>query len=154
MADAPFALTVRDLVHQSHKNSADHGFWSDPETAETTPSKLALIHSEVSEALESYRNPESDSLVPVPEAIISKLLGNWFATEGSEEWERRNEAADEMLALYSKWEKKPKGLDIEMADIVIRVADFCGKHGIDLDAAVQRKHAYNVTRPMRHNRIV
>jgi NTP pyrophosphatase (non-canonical NTP hydrolase) len=38
----------------------------------------------------------------------------------------------------------------ELADIVIRVADFCGLFRIDLAKAVEEKLAYNRTRSYRH----
>jgi len=40
----------------------------------------------------------------------------------------------------------------EMADIMIRVADFAGYFGIDLEAAILRKMAHNETRPYRHGK--
>lgn len=40
----------------------------------------------------------------------------------------------------------------EMADVVIRIAHFCGKRGIDLGEAIRIKHEYNTTRPIRHNK--
>jgi len=45
---------------------------------------------------------------------------------------------------------KPTGFVSEIADIVIRIGDLCGYLGIDLEGAVQRKMAYNATRPHRH----
>lgn len=45
---------------------------------------------------------------------------------------------------------KPCGIPSELADIVIRTADLCGRWGIDLDAAIAEKLAYNATRPYRH----
>lgn len=39
---------------------------------------------------------------------------------------------------------------IELADAIIRILDYCGYAGIDIDAAVERKHEYNKTRPYRH----
>lgn len=45
---------------------------------------------------------------------------------------------------------KIAGLPTELADIVIRVMDLCGALGIDLEAEIARKHAYNVTRSYRH----
>lgn len=45
---------------------------------------------------------------------------------------------------------KPEGVTYEFADIVIRVADLCGSLGIDLQAAVEKKMAYNTTRSYRH----
>jgi NTP pyrophosphatase (non-canonical NTP hydrolase) len=46
--------------------------------------------------------------------------------------------------------EKPEGIPIELADIVIRVAQVCGYYGIDLDFAIQRKMHYNSQRPYRH----
>lgn len=45
---------------------------------------------------------------------------------------------------------KPCGIPTELADIVIRVAAMCGAYGIDLQAAVEEKLAYNATRPHKH----
>lgn len=46
--------------------------------------------------------------------------------------------------------EKPCGIPSELADIVIRVFDACGRYGIDLEAAIAEKMAYNATRPHRH----
>ena len=48
---------------------------------------------------------------------------------------------------------QPLLLAIELADLVIRAFDFAGKHGIDLEAAIARKHAYNTTRPRKHGKV-
>lgn len=45
---------------------------------------------------------------------------------------------------------KPEGVPIELADVVIRIADFCGLHQIDLEAALATKLAFNEKRPYRH----
>ncbi len=45
---------------------------------------------------------------------------------------------------------KMEGVPSELADIVIRVMDMCEYYGIDLEAAIYQKHAYNVTRPYKH----
>jgi NTP pyrophosphatase (non-canonical NTP hydrolase) len=45
---------------------------------------------------------------------------------------------------------KPCGIPIELADIIIRVLDFCGKENIDIDAAINEKVDYNKTRPYKH----
>ena len=41
-------------------------------------------------------------------------------------------------------------IEEEMADILIRVLDNCRKLGVDIQFAVERKHAFNMTRPARH----
>lgn len=39
-----------------------------------------------------------------------------------------------------------KMVEVEMADVMIRVFDYCAGHGYDLDGAVREKLAYNATR--------
>ena len=45
---------------------------------------------------------------------------------------------------------KPEGFGVELADCVIRIADICGQYHIDLSDMIERKMAYNSTRPHRH----
>ena len=47
-------------------------------------------------------------------------------------------------------DNKPEGFPVELADVVIRIADFCGLHGIDLEEAIQIKMRFNKTRSYRH----
>jgi NTP pyrophosphatase (non-canonical NTP hydrolase) len=44
---------------------------------------------------------------------------------------------------------KPEGVPVELADTVIRIAQFCGQYGIDLEDAIVRKMKYNATRGRR-----
>ena len=45
---------------------------------------------------------------------------------------------------------KPEGIPVELADCIIRILDYCGREGIDIDYALNLKHEYNKTRPYRH----
>ena len=104
------AITI-EVARQIHENAVDHGWWDEERGF---PEVLALIHSEVSEALEEYRNGR-------------------LPTE-----------------VYTGNNGKPEGIPIELADVIIRVLDYCGYAGIDIDAAISQKHEYNRTRPYRH----
>lgn len=88
---------------------------------------IALIHSEASEALESHRGGMKPD-----EYLYEDAFGEYYKFE---------EAPAGC---------KPVGIPSEMADILIRVFHFCGKHGIDIDRAVAEKMAHNESRPFKH----
>lgn len=47
---------------------------------------------------------------------------------------------------------KPEGELVELADVVIRIADWCGLNGWDLEKAIAEKMEYNATRPYKHGK--
>lgn len=102
---------INEVAKQIHENAVDHGWWDEERGF---PEIIALCHSELSEALEEYRNGS-------------------LPTE-----------------VYTGNNGKPEGIPIELADVIIRVLDYCGYAGIDIDAAISQKHEYNKTRPYRH----
>ena len=83
----------------------------------------------------------------------SRNIGELFAlmhTELSEAFEeyRNGHEVDEVYFVGA--ESKPEGVPIELADCIIRIADFCEAFGINLTLALRMKMAYNETRPYRH----
>jgi NTP pyrophosphatase (non-canonical NTP hydrolase) len=46
--------------------------------------------------------------------------------------------------------QKPEGEAVELVDAIIRIADYFGKKGWDLEEVVKAKLTYNATRPHRH----
>ncbi len=54
----------------------------------------------------------------------------------------------ECLEAYRR--NNSKGVEEELADIVIRVFDIAQANGIDLEQAIIKKHNYNKTRSYRH----
>ncbi len=113
------ALTLQELQERAHCMAKEKGFWegSDfPPSHKDVAVKLALIHCEVSEAVEEVR-------------------------------EYPNGRCEEPIS-----RDKPEGLDYELADIVIRVADLAEALGIDLDGCVKFKMKYNATRSHKHNK--
>lgn len=104
-------------------NNIAHG-WFDKDR--TFGDDIALLHSEVSEMLEAWREhglaDVTDSIRPGPHP--GELIGTAQA--------------------------KPEGVGSEVADLFIRLLDFCQRYGVNLAAEYQRKMAYNKTRPHRH----
>ncbi len=47
---------------------------------------------------------------------------------------------------------KPEGVAVEIADCIIRCLDTMHSLGVDLDAIVAEKMAYNATRPLKHGK--
>lgn len=95
--------------------------------------KLALIHSETSEAVEALRNPNWETDKTYYLAGDSDVY-----VEGSK------------LSIEDRSRLKPEGVASELADIVIRVGDLAVEMGIDLPTAIALKMAYNATRSFRH----
>ncbi len=62
--------------------------------------------------------------------------------EAMEAYREGNPESDKIPG-YSKLEE-------ELADVVIRLLDFAGGAGLDIEGAVTAKMAYNETRPYRH----
>lgn len=90
---------LQDLCHTRAKNAG----WHDTPREEGT--MIALIHSEVSEAMEGLRKDLMDDHLP-----------------------------------------HRKMAEVELADAVIRIMDFAGLKGYDLQEAIQDKLEYNLTR--------
>ena len=116
-------MSLNELRDRAHQNAVDHGF-----TGATVGEEIALMHSELSEALEEYRN----GALPNQTLYIDNFCESLRTEERS----------------LDKF--KPCGIPSEMADVIIRVLDFCGKYNIDIDKAVLEKMKYNASRPHRH----
>lgn len=51
---------------------------------------------------------------------------------------------------YYREDGKPEGIPTELADVVIRVLDYCEATGIDLESAIVIKNEFNKTRSYKH----
>lgn len=99
----------------------EKGWLTSPEGA-SVGDLIALMHTELSEAYEEYRNGHepNETYYNVNEGnVIGKAV-------------------------------KPEGIPSEIIDVIIRALHFCGIFGIDVDAMMREKHEYNMTREYRH----
>lgn len=135
MAALDSALNV--LRDEAYGNALEKGFHDNtPEVSmqgwlADDAMKLALIHAEVSEALEALR----DDNLP-DEHLYLDLDGDLVYTPVDED--------GNLL--------KPEGVPAELADVIIRVLDYCGARRIDIARAVREKMDYNATRPAMHGK--
>lgn len=98
-----------DAVAVCHGLAVRGGWWNDPVTGEQKDRNdgelIALMHSELSEALEALRKDRNDDHLP-----------------------------------------HRKGVEVELADTLIRIFDYAGARNLDLAGAVIEKLTYNASR--------
>lgn len=160
------------LAAEMYKISDEHGFWSGPEVQVNgggigvdedvrLPEKLMLIVSEAAEALDDYRDGRGED-----ETWYTWDLPKDFPYEvHHDQGKNRHTVKTGMgtvqdmdygqflnLLKIHKVPLKPCGIPSEMADIVIRVLDVCGRYGISIEQALREKIEYNRQRAHKHGR--
>lgn len=65
-------MTINELAAECHRRSLAAGWWATPELA-NIPTKLCLIHSEISEAMEGFRKDQMDDKLPHRKMIEVEL---------------------------------------------------------------------------------
>lgn len=104
-----FIKEFTELAIAVHHNAVLKGWW---DTDRNNGEMLALIHSEVSEALEGFRH---------------------------------NNPPDEHCPQMTS-------VEVELADVIIRIMDFSIARGYRVAEAIMLKHAYNKTRTYKHGK--
>lgn len=79
-----------------------------------------------------------------------RSTGEIYMLIASEAFEAFEDFRNEKPTKYYEGDK-PCGEAIEMADIVLRVMDYCEYRGWSLEDLIQEKHNFNKTRSYRHN---
>lgn len=100
----PYTYLLTEMSNDIHLEQ--YAWWHNPKTKrklKRNPGELiALMHSELSEALEGLRKDKMDEHLPAR-----------------------------------------KSVEVELADCIIRILDFCGAFKLDIGRAVSEKRAYN-----------
>lgn len=108
-------LDLNAFAREVHANAEEHGWWDEERSFGEI---IALCHSELSEALEEYRAGRP--------MVWYKCDGHVCDLMECDECETRPERAD-----------KPEGIAVELADCIIRILDWCGKEGVDIETATR-----------------
>ena len=134
---------LNELAAVVHENAVAHGWW---EQERELPEILMLCVSELAEALEEFRSGRPMLYYPCNAGglCVDDRAGE-NVTCGS-----RTYNPDNPETPCTARSKKPEGVAVELADCVIRILDYCGHAGIDIEEAIRIKHEYNKTRPYRH----
>lgn len=152
---APLVKGVNALAAEARRNSVEHGFNAHGDRLrieveharkrldavlleDYTEQVLNLAQRRVVETLDDYR----------------AYLGNRTMLIVGEAVEVHEELRDgrDPLEVYHRADGKPEGVGPELADILIRVFDTARELGIDLEATLVEKMAYNAGRPAMHGR--
>lgn len=115
-------MNLNRIAKEAHQTAVEHGFW-EPEP--TFGELVALMHSELSEALEEYRAGRPMAYKPcgIDRVVCQKEACGFISEDGTCE--------------YMK--DKPEGIAVELADCVIRILDFLGSASVDIDGIIERK---------------
>jgi len=114
--------TFKALQDAAYKTAKEHG-WHDEQR--TFGEYAALFTCEISEAVEEYRNQKP---------------ARYYVDESGEHSDFEDIPAG----------VKPEGIAYELADVIIRIMDYCGEADIDLFKCVMEKMEFNKTRSYRH----
>ena len=106
----------QSLVRVAHGMAVEKGWWDDGIAARRFEDIVNNFHAEVSEAWEEYR---------------AGRMETWYS---------------DMKALLEGRLSKPEGFFVELADLLIRIADAAGAHRIECDEPVSQPVFHTISK--------
>lgn len=132
--DKIIRININEQCKKQHRMMLDKGFES-----KDLARDLMLIVSELSEALEADRKGKDTHKLPLPmeKSLLFRIGDSDF---DKSTWKDYFES-------YIK-----DTIQDEIADALLRIMDFCGRYGIDIDTHVAIKSYYNSLRKQKHEK--
>lgn len=117
-------MNINEFAKEVHANACEKGWWDEERSFGEI---IALCHSELSEALEEYR------------AGRPMIWYQCLSTDDIVPCRQKEKCPDWLNGMceIDAIEKKPEGIAVELADCIIRVLDYMGKEGFDVDALLR-----------------
>lgn len=140
-SDDVIGLGIKELCRESHATAVEKGWWENRER--NFGEQIALMHSELSEALEEFRKYGMNPDWFLYDEVESTTGPSLVLPDGSD-------GNSHKPMLHGDGRYKAEGIAAEFADVLIRIADTCERYDIPLAQALRIKMAYNKKRPYRH----
>jgi NTP pyrophosphatase (non-canonical NTP hydrolase) len=143
-------MSINKMVNDCHKNSKGKGFWDD---TFLIPEKMAksdiFSGQEISMVMSAFKSRFLMLIVSeLGEAIESDRKGKFADMESYEQAMKIKEfSKDKVFEKYIK-----DTFQDEIADVFIRLFDFCGGFNIDIEKFIDLKRKYNSNRPKLHGK--
>lgn len=128
--------TFEELQERAHSTARAKGFWKKDNGGSTTAEKIALIHAELSEALEVARQHTEH---------VNDMMRAGTALERRIAKDEPGRREDAKVPGFTEFE-------VELADVAIRLMDLAQARGCRLGDAIKAKMAFNETRPVKHGK--
>lgn len=114
-----------ELIKEIHENAKAHGWWDDERSLGEI---ISLIHSELSKALEEYRDRK-----PLMYWNKNNSPCTDFKNDEGNSWSYNGD--------------KPEGIAVELADVIIRILDYFGKMECTIDEIESPGVLYKLENP-------
>ena len=160
-------MNTKQLIERSHQQSIDKGFWEVPMSFNMA---MALISSEIMEALEAYRknkmNPDWTDTQSVKESFEVELSDGEIRIF---DWCGRNEYEIEIEDIDYKWSTdegenfmllleacvlnwRNGNKESSMENLFNIILSYAKHHNVDIEKYIMWKLDYNLSRPYKHGK--